>query len=235
MALLTNSVNTVATALNAPAENARRRMLWLAGGAAAVAGTAGLLWYLLRDGDDEEADDSGSPGVINADGAVFYQVIDPKGCSIGIRQVPDVYGPRTGESIFPGQVFAVSEVIPAEGEQKYLRLADGRGFAFTISSKDGRLLAQEVSANGTNFDAAPQSGMQQMLLEMQKELQNNPALREQVMNSPEVQNALSNPDVLKAAAEGSASVAEALKARPLVAEALNNNPTELTDVLNQVK
>eukprot|EP00439_Symbiodinium_sp_Y106_P051596 s5811_g6.t2 len=110
-----------------------RKALFLAGGTVAA---AGLLWYLFHDGEEEASASSTD--------VLFYRVTDPKGASIGIREEPDVKSTRTGKQLLPHQVFQVSEVRE-DGEQTYLRLADGRGWAFTHSSKDGRLLCEKIS------------------------------------------------------------------------------------------
>ena len=50
---------------------------------------------------------------------------------VGIRSVPHVDGPRTGEGLFPGDVIEVVQTIEdKETNQKYLRLADDRGWVF---------------------------------------------------------------------------------------------------------
>mmetsp|Transcript_99455 Transcript_99455/g.309869 ORF Transcript_99455/g.309869 Transcript_99455/m.309869 type:complete len:226 (-) Transcript_99455:71-748(-) len=196
-----------------------QRALLLAGGTAAA---AGLLWYLLREGEDEEEQeaDAGGPG---EDGPhLFFKVTDPKGCCVGIRTQPDVWSQKTGMSLLPGEVFQVSEVVEAEGGQLYLRLADGRGWAFTLSSKDGRLLVQEVSAEESM--KAP-SGMQAFLQEANRLLEQDPSLREQVLSSPEAQAMMADPSGLQAAAEQSAQVAEALGSRAELAQALAGDPS----------
>eukprot|EP00435_Cladocopium_sp_Y103_P073943 s386_g46.t1 len=45
----------------------------------------------------------------------------------------------------PGEVFPVSEVVKTGEDQTYLKLADGRGWAFTHSSRDGRQLCERLS------------------------------------------------------------------------------------------
>ncbi len=50
---------------------------------------------------------------------------------VGIRSLPRVDGPRTGEGLFPGEVVEVIQVVEDVGEnQRYLRLADDRGWIF---------------------------------------------------------------------------------------------------------
>ncbi|CAK0831081.1 unnamed protein product [Prorocentrum cordatum] len=88
------------------------------------------------------------------------------GNSIGIRRVPDVKSPKSGMSLLNKEIFAVSEVVDAEGGQQYLRLADGRGWAFTRSSNDGRLLAVPISPEEAAEAAQMQmSGQQRMMME----------------------------------------------------------------------
>lgn len=50
---------------------------------------------------------------------------------VGIRSVPDVDGPRTGEGLFAGEIIEIVQTIDEkEKNQKYLRLADDRGWVF---------------------------------------------------------------------------------------------------------
>lgn len=53
-------------------------------------------------------------------------VINP----VGIRSLPDQYGPRTGEGIYPGEIFEVVQLIHSPTGVIYLRLADDRGWVF---------------------------------------------------------------------------------------------------------
>jgi len=48
---------------------------------------------------------------------------------VGIRTVPRVDGPRTGEGLYPGEIIEVVQVVEV-GDQRYLRLADDRGWVF---------------------------------------------------------------------------------------------------------
>lgn len=116
-------------------------------GGAAVGSAAALLWYLLRDTSEEE------DGLVTVpqQGLVYYKLTDAKAKLIGIRVEPDVLGERTGAQLYPKEAFAVSEIVNtnkcnADGKrQQYLKLADGRGWAFTLSGQDGRVLCEEVS------------------------------------------------------------------------------------------
>jgi hypothetical protein len=51
---------------------------------------------------------------------------------VGIRSVPHVDGPRTGEGLFPGDIVEIAQSIPDKEEknQTYLRLVDDRGWVF---------------------------------------------------------------------------------------------------------
>lgn len=199
----------------------------VAGGAAA---TAGLAWYLLREGDDEEEAQAATSTEL-AEGLLF-KVSDPKGCSIGIREGPDLDTQRTGASLFPGEVFMVSEIVNTPGDQMYLKLADGRGWAFTHSGRDGRLLATPATQEDSQQS---KSGLQQMMLEAHRLLERDPALREEVMRSPQVQDMLANPELLQQAASESASVAQALEQRPEVREALALDPAALAASLREAR
>jgi len=52
-----------------------------------------------------------------------------------LRKVPDMDGPRTENYLRPGEVFGVSQEVEGSSGVKYLKLADGRGWAF--DRKDG--------------------------------------------------------------------------------------------------
>mmetsp|Transcript_16355 Transcript_16355/g.28689 ORF Transcript_16355/g.28689 Transcript_16355/m.28689 type:complete len:220 (+) Transcript_16355:51-710(+) len=206
------------------------KAICIAGGAAA---TAGLLWYLLREGEEDESDMKVTTG---ADGEeMLFAVTDPKHAAIGIRAGPDVMSERTGFSLLPGQVFEVSEILPAEGGQMYLRLADGRGWAFTHSSRDGRLLCQPISkeeaARLPTSDTRPTS-MESMMADINRLMETNPELRAQVMASPEVRAMMENPEALKTAAAQSPLVEEALRHQAGIGEALSD-PASLAESLKQ--
>jgi hypothetical protein len=50
---------------------------------------------------------------------------------VGIRTLPNVEGPRTGEGLFPGDVVEIVQSIhDDDNNQVYLRLADDRGWVF---------------------------------------------------------------------------------------------------------
>lgn len=136
--------------------------------------------------------------------ALWYKNIDPRGCSIGIRNVPDVTAAKTGNSIFPHEVFPVTEVMQVPGDQQvYLRLADGRGWAFTHSGNDGRLLAVQVSAEEARM------GM-------------DPHLRDQI-----ARNEALNPEFVSLMAENSTRVQEALGRNSALQADLMRDPAAL--------
>merc|ERR1712217_58960 len=129
---------------------------------------------------------------------------------IGIRAGPDVTASRTGGQLLPGQVFEVAELIDApDGVQRYLRLSNGSGWAFTHSMKDGRLLAEEVSEEQAK-NAQPAGGMHAMM-----QLLQDPQAMAQLF-SQQSQNPLVN---------------EAMAARPNVANAVNADPAAFANDL----
>eukprot|EP00931_Biecheleriopsis_adriatica_P048245 TRINITY_DN2787_c0_g1_i1.p1 TRINITY_DN2787_c0_g1~~TRINITY_DN2787_c0_g1_i1.p1 ORF type:complete len:219 (-),score=67.45 TRINITY_DN2787_c0_g1_i1:72-728(-) len=207
--------------------NGWAKALCIAGGAAA---TAGLLWYLLREGGDDEEEAGAAAAGASLEGDTWC-VTDPKGAAIGIRAGPSVNDQRTGMSLMPGQVFEVSEVKKEE-DNTYLRLADGRGWVFTHSSRDGRLLCQPISAE--QAEAAQQHSQQQrMMMEMARLMESSPELREQVLNSPELQAMMANPEALKAMASQSAMVGQALHQNTELASAVENDPARLAEALRE--
>eukprot|EP00929_Paragymnodinium_shiwhaense_P039407 TRINITY_DN20688_c0_g1_i1.p1 TRINITY_DN20688_c0_g1~~TRINITY_DN20688_c0_g1_i1.p1 ORF type:complete len:316 (-),score=103.03 TRINITY_DN20688_c0_g1_i1:316-1263(-) len=64
--------------------------------------------------------------------------------SVGLRSGPGVSEGRIGVDLTPGEEFGVIEVVEGQGGQQYLRLADGRGWAFTKSLKDGEVLCEPM-------------------------------------------------------------------------------------------
>eukprot|EP00927_Polykrikos_kofoidii_P072912 TRINITY_DN68993_c0_g1_i1.p1 TRINITY_DN68993_c0_g1~~TRINITY_DN68993_c0_g1_i1.p1 ORF type:complete len:244 (-),score=55.51 TRINITY_DN68993_c0_g1_i1:40-714(-) len=206
-----------------------QKALVVTGGAAAA---AGLLWYLFREGNDEE--DSPQASATASDGIPkhWFKVTDPSNCAIGIRVAPDVAAPKTGRCVTPGEVFSVSEIVEGAGGQRYLRLADGRGWVFTLSGRDFRLLVTELTAEeATEEMQASNSGQAGMMQAAMRLLESDPALREQVMNSQAAQGLLSNPGFLQAAAEQHSTVGEALSANPEVKSALDADPQTLAEAL----
>lgn len=120
-----------------------QKALVLGTGAAAA---AGFVYYLVRDaedGEDDEGADRTWPGQHDLEPGIFFKVSDKKGANVGLRSMPDTSeAARCGDGMVlrSGERFEVSAIIEGEGEQKFLKLADGRGWAFTLSAKDGRTL-----------------------------------------------------------------------------------------------
>lgn len=113
-----------------------RKKALLMGGAAAV---AGLLWHVLK------KTRGGRRRCTR-----FFIVSDPRGNSIRIRKDPDEQAETTGQLLVIGEVFAVDKVLGDEHEQRFLHLADGRGWAISRSVRDGRLLVQPVLSTSGN-------------------------------------------------------------------------------------
>eukprot|EP00930_Biecheleria_cincta_P072118 TRINITY_DN59561_c0_g1_i1.p1 TRINITY_DN59561_c0_g1~~TRINITY_DN59561_c0_g1_i1.p1 ORF type:complete len:212 (+),score=48.85 TRINITY_DN59561_c0_g1_i1:98-733(+) len=195
------------------------KALVVAGGAAA---TAGLLWYLLREGDEEEGKVHVPEG-----GPMMYCVTDAKGAAVGIRTEPDVNSERTGLSLLCGQMFQVSELLPAEDGQTYLKLADGRGWAFTHSARDGRLLCSPVSPEEAARYAEQGPGMGDFMADLQRILASNP----EAMKDPQLMRMMQDPETLRQMAMHSPLVGDALRQQPLVGEALASDPAAFADSL----
>lgn len=135
-----------------------QKALVIGGGAAAA---AGLVWFLVREGeDDEDEADEGMPGngpMQELPPGVFFKVMDPRGANVGLRTRPDTSeDARCADSrvLKSGDKFEVSHVVDREDGQTFLRLADGRGWAFTKSSKDGRTLCQPAPSEPTAEERA---------------------------------------------------------------------------------
>ena len=167
------------------------KVLCLAGGTAAA---AGLLWYLLHDDGEEEAMANGD----DFPKGMFYQVCDPKGAYIGVRSGPDVNSARTGMQLSPMEVFPVSEVVTTDEEQTYLKLADGRGWAFTHSSRDGRRLCQRLSAEEVSKmqDMPRGPSPEAFPAIMEKMMRENPGLVQEILSNPEMAAGLGNPETM---------------------------------------
>jgi len=223
----------------------------LAGGAAAA---GGLLWYLFSEsehwdegetkekGDKDEADTFWAE--MKRSGAKWFKVTDTKQFAIGIRAEPNVEAQRTGGNVQFGDVFPVGEVVEdtmsvpsadgpsTEVKQSYLQLIDGRGWVFTHSSRDGRLLAEEIGIDQARVDLEaymnrPRTQMEDLMMAAEKEMEKNPALREQILNSQATQGMMANPEALLTAAEAYPSVAEALQMRPELREALGKDSADV--------
>lgn len=74
---------------------------------------------------------------------------------LAIRTVPDIDGPRTGQMLMPGDVFRVCEEREGPCGILYLRLADGRGWAFNRKPGVGNMCKRQSSPT----QAALMSGM----------------------------------------------------------------------------
>jgi hypothetical protein len=72
--------------------------------------------------------------------------------AIGLRAGPGHLEERVGGDLKPGQEFGVVEVVDGADMQQYLRLADGRGWAFTRSARDGTILAEKLDQDDDNTD-----------------------------------------------------------------------------------
>lgn len=100
-----------------------------------------------------------------------------------IRVVPDIKGPRTGQSLRPGERFRVSRQLQKEDGVLYLELADGRGWTFegmpgvgtlcipqaegdAVNGKDARVESRVPQREGkaTELSAPPQSLPPDMLI-----------------------------------------------------------------------
>lgn len=64
--------------------------------------------------------------------------------AIGLRHGPGVAEQRVNIDLQPGEQFEVVEVVEGTGGQEYLRLKDGRGWAFSVSPKSGETLCERV-------------------------------------------------------------------------------------------
>merc|ERR1719210_1823402 len=62
---------------------------------------------------------------------------------LAIRTVPDIDGPRTGQMLMPGDVFSVCEERESPAGIIYLRLADGRGWAFNRKPGVGNMCKRQ--------------------------------------------------------------------------------------------
>ena len=94
----------------------------------AIAPRAGAAWRTFQNGVRVFSDALATPG---NDGN--YIIVDA--CCGPTRKLP----------LLRLQVFLVEEVVKTDEEQTYLKLADGRGWAFTHSSRDGRQLCEKLS------------------------------------------------------------------------------------------
>lgn len=82
-----------------------------------------------------------------------FMCISPGG--IGIRRGPSVASERTGASLRYDDIVEVDEVLQGEGDQRFLRLKDGRGWVFTKSPKNTDLMCKPENAPTTRHPHAP--------------------------------------------------------------------------------
>lgn len=187
--------------------------------ASSAAGVGIFFWWLCRDGGDDAPE--GVPPAMPTgllDKPLVYKVTDAEGYAIGIRKGPDTSSERTGMQLPCGAAFEVTEVVPA-GAQTYLRLADGRGWAFTHSPRDGRLLCEPIELSMAEVQAA-MSQRERMMQEMSAMMANNPEFREQMAphivsmmqnNSEALQGALGGDAASQAAAQNAELQQQLLK------------------------
>jgi len=117
------------------------KSLALAGATAAILGVA---WYLFRESETDD-DEFGDAGKGMAPATHYFKVVAEDGKGIAIRAGPHTLSQRTGYVVLNGELFGVSEVVCASPPQCYLKLADGRGWVFTHSPKNGHEIAAEIS------------------------------------------------------------------------------------------
>eukprot|EP00930_Biecheleria_cincta_P101844 TRINITY_DN93493_c0_g1_i1.p1 TRINITY_DN93493_c0_g1~~TRINITY_DN93493_c0_g1_i1.p1 ORF type:complete len:701 (+),score=101.70 TRINITY_DN93493_c0_g1_i1:63-2165(+) len=60
----------------------------------------------------------------------LWQFRSPDGAPLHLRAAPHLDGPRTGDVLRPGDMFRVSQSVPDPSGITFLRLADGKGWAF---------------------------------------------------------------------------------------------------------
>lgn len=87
-------------------------------------------------GDDAEAPspaESTTPTKMPQTGLWTFEVTGKK---LGIRAAPDVDKSSSKGHLGTGEIFKVTEQVPGKDGRTYLRLADGRGWAYDRSAKD---------------------------------------------------------------------------------------------------
>ncbi|CAE8617128.1 unnamed protein product, partial [Polarella glacialis] len=160
-------------------------------GAGAIA-AAGLAWYLFQmegsEAPEEKVDVLASVGKqLPAD--VFYKVTDPQ-MGIALRREPSTESVRTPHVLVSEEVFEVAELVEGEAGQQFLRLADGRGWAFTLSIGKGRLICEPCTA-----EAVKEAGGT-TLEQVERMLQSNPAIRMQLLGPEHEDLSLVQPEHL---------------------------------------
>jgi len=99
------------------------------------------------DGLEDEEEDDAAEEPPSEKGAWTYEVVGKK---LGIRKAPDAENSTSSGHLSPGELFNVSERLAGSDGRIYLRLADGRGWAYDRSAKDfekkvARLIAGAAS------------------------------------------------------------------------------------------
>jgi len=102
----------------------------------------------MEDSDDAAAEESAAPETAQPPAETgakklwTYEVIGKK---LGIRKGPDVATTTVGH-LAPGEFFNVTQQVRGKDGRTYLRLADGRGWAYDRSAKDfDKVVVQELA------------------------------------------------------------------------------------------
>lgn len=131
----------------------------------------------------------------------YYKVLESSGANVGLRVAPDTSSEKAGGVVFPGEVFGVSEVIDAAGDQEYYKLADNRGYVFRTSAKDGRLLIDKSSSEEMAvFDSSKMRATAAISSQMQQAAAGearDPQAFQQMMADPQLQAALNDPNFMQ--------------------------------------
>jgi len=85
------------------------------------------------DGLEGEEEDEAAEEPTSEKGAWTYEVVGKK---LGIRKAPDAENSTSSGHLSPGELFNVTERLAGSDGRIYLRLADGRGWAYDRSAKD---------------------------------------------------------------------------------------------------
>lgn len=144
-------------------DDRQRKMLLVAGGAVVAAGVLGYCLY------GSDGDKSSSNGLGKASPATHYFKVHG-GKGIGIRFEADIDATRTGRIIENGESFGVCEIREGSGKQRYLRLADGRGWVFTHGP-----VGQEIAA---------ETSWEQAIGDLDKTIAGTPATEKQLLSVP---------------------------------------------------
>lgn len=74
--------------------------------------------------------------------------------ALSLRVNPATDSAHAGKFLYEGEVFQVSAVVNGETGQRFLRLADGRGWAFALHPSNGTVVAAEIESKETAAEAA---------------------------------------------------------------------------------